>query len=257
MFAHRFEAELVFYHAYNYTSAEALFAPSDVLEGIHNERSETAVKRFQDYQQSVRERCGERVKTDLLIEPGFAVDGILRSAEELNAGLIVMGTTGAGNIATKLLGSVTTSVINRANCPVLAVPVKAGFKKVKRIAYATDFQEKDLRAVYTLADFARRLHAEVLSVHVTADRSSNRHLKLREHSEDLYWPEMEFNSFPLHIVEARDPLRGLSDFIREQKVDFLALMTRHNRAYFDAILRGSLTRDFALHAEIPILSLHG
>ncbi len=42
-------------------------------------------------------------------------------AEEIGAGLIVMGGTGQGGIRRALLGSVSESVIKQAHCPVLVV----------------------------------------------------------------------------------------------------------------------------------------
>jgi nucleotide-binding universal stress UspA family protein len=46
---------------------------------------------------------------------------ILRAAEALNVGLIVMGSRGLGAITRRLMGSVSDSVAHYAHCPVLLV----------------------------------------------------------------------------------------------------------------------------------------
>jgi nucleotide-binding universal stress UspA family protein len=46
---------------------------------------------------------------------------IVRVAEEIGAGLIVMGSRGLGGIRRALMGSVSDSVIRHAHCPVLVV----------------------------------------------------------------------------------------------------------------------------------------
>jgi nucleotide-binding universal stress UspA family protein len=46
---------------------------------------------------------------------------ILRLAEEIDAGLIVMGSKGLGEIEEALLGTVADSVVRHAHCPVLVV----------------------------------------------------------------------------------------------------------------------------------------
>jgi nucleotide-binding universal stress UspA family protein len=46
---------------------------------------------------------------------------IIRVAEEIGAGLIVMGSRGLGGIRRALMGSVSDSVIRHAHCPVLVV----------------------------------------------------------------------------------------------------------------------------------------
>jgi nucleotide-binding universal stress UspA family protein len=46
---------------------------------------------------------------------------IVSLADEINAGLIVMGSRGRGGIRRALLGSVSDSVVRHAHCPVLVV----------------------------------------------------------------------------------------------------------------------------------------
>ena len=46
---------------------------------------------------------------------------ILRVAEEIGAGLIVMGSRGRGGVRRALMGSVSDSVVRHAHCPVLVV----------------------------------------------------------------------------------------------------------------------------------------
>jgi nucleotide-binding universal stress UspA family protein len=52
---------------------------------------------------------------------GKAAPEIVVVAGEIDAGLIVMGSTGQGGIRRALLGSVSESVIKHAHCPVLVV----------------------------------------------------------------------------------------------------------------------------------------
>jgi len=46
---------------------------------------------------------------------------IVTLAEEIGAGLIVMGSRGVGGIRRALMGSVSDSVLQHAHCPVLVV----------------------------------------------------------------------------------------------------------------------------------------
>src|SRR4029453_11153216 len=57
---------------------------------------------------------------------GAAAAEIVDLAEEIGAGLIVMGSRGLGGIRRALMGSVSDSVVRHAHCPVLVVrPEKA------------------------------------------------------------------------------------------------------------------------------------
>ena len=52
---------------------------------------------------------------------GLPAAEILRLAEGLDVGLIVMGSRGLGGIRRALMGSVSDSVVRHAHCPVLVV----------------------------------------------------------------------------------------------------------------------------------------
>jgi nucleotide-binding universal stress UspA family protein len=49
-------------------------------------------------------------------------EAILREAAEFEADLIVLGRPRRGELATRLLGSVTMRVLRRSSCPVLVAP---------------------------------------------------------------------------------------------------------------------------------------
>jgi nucleotide-binding universal stress UspA family protein len=46
---------------------------------------------------------------------------IVGLAEELGAGIIVLGSRGLGPLRSALMGSVSTSVVHHAHCPVMVV----------------------------------------------------------------------------------------------------------------------------------------
>jgi nucleotide-binding universal stress UspA family protein len=93
------------YEAYE----EALSA----VEGAARETLETQVRRVAEAGGTVAEahlRMGERRD-----------QAIVRLAEEIGAGLIVMGSRGLGGVRRALMGSVSDSVVRHAHCPVMVV----------------------------------------------------------------------------------------------------------------------------------------
>jgi nucleotide-binding universal stress UspA family protein len=66
------------------------------------------------------EESGVTVKETHLLE-GRADEEIVELAEEIGAGLIVMGSRGHGRLRRTLLGSVSDAVVRHAHCPVTVV----------------------------------------------------------------------------------------------------------------------------------------
>jgi nucleotide-binding universal stress UspA family protein len=90
---------------------------------------------------------------------------IVGHAEEIGAGLIVMGSRGSGAIRRALTGSVSDSVVHHAHCPVLVVrggPVVFPTK----ILLASDGSEEANLAASTAADLSRSTGSELHAVSV-------------------------------------------------------------------------------------------
>ena len=67
------------------------------------------------------EAAGGTIITQAHLSTGEAAPEIVVVAEEIDAGLIVMGSRGQGSIRRALLGSVSESVVKHAHCAVLIV----------------------------------------------------------------------------------------------------------------------------------------
>lgn len=100
--------------------------------------------------------------------PGFEhhpSDDVVRVAEEIGAGLIVLGTRGRGGVRRALMGSVSDSVVRHAHCPVMMVRGEAVVFPNK-ILVATDRSEEAELAARTAADLAKSSGSELHVVHV-------------------------------------------------------------------------------------------
>jgi nucleotide-binding universal stress UspA family protein len=111
----------------------------------------------------VRSAGGTVVEAHLL--EGRTAPEIVALAEEIGAGLIVMGSRGRGGIRRALMGSVSDSVMRHAHCPVLVVrsePVSFPTK----ILLATDGSKDAELAIATAADLASSTGSELHVVSV-------------------------------------------------------------------------------------------
>jgi nucleotide-binding universal stress UspA family protein len=89
------------------------------LEDVLREHRRQAEEVLEQQVKSIEESGGAVNETHL--REGGAAEEIVELAEELGAGLIVMGSRGHGRLRRALLGSVTDAVIRHAHCPVTIV----------------------------------------------------------------------------------------------------------------------------------------
>jgi len=158
----RMNAELILFHACHInTFAYQLMTEETDEEFILDQAKKQLNQYCLDHSTELN-----AIKITQIVEYGLAVDAIKDVARRLNIDLIVMGTKGAGSLETKLIGSNTVRVIEKAEIPVLAIPEQSTFKAFKKIAYATDYRDPDTESISRLSEFASLFNAEIIVVHV-------------------------------------------------------------------------------------------
>jgi nucleotide-binding universal stress UspA family protein len=92
--------------------------PADFEDVLRKNRREA--KEMLEQQAKQMEAAGVTINETHLRE-GRAAEEIIQVAEEIGAGLIVMGSRGYGRLRRALLGSVSDAVVRHAHCPVTIV----------------------------------------------------------------------------------------------------------------------------------------
>ena len=90
-----------------------------LLEQLQRQFEQMSRRVLETEVEKVREAGGRVAQTHLRM--GKAAAEIVELAEELGAGLVVVGSRGLGGIRRALMGSVSDSVVRHAHCPVLVV----------------------------------------------------------------------------------------------------------------------------------------
>ena len=92
--------------------------PAEFEDVVSENRREA--KEMLEQQAKRIEQSGGTIK-ETYIREGRAAEEIVEVAEELGAGLIVMGSRGHGRLRRALMGSVSDAVVRHAHCPVTIV----------------------------------------------------------------------------------------------------------------------------------------
>ena len=92
------------------------FEPTDVEPA---QMARTAQELLDTVVEQIKAEGGKVVQAHLTM--GGAAEEIVNVAEEIGAGLIVLGSRGRGGLRRALMGSISDSVVHHAHCPVLVV----------------------------------------------------------------------------------------------------------------------------------------
>ena len=94
---------------------------SGVVQQSTYEAIERKARELLDEQVKKIEQSGGTIPQEVHLLRGHPDREIVHLAEEIGAGLIVMGSRGQGGVRRALMGSVSDSVVRQAHCPVLIV----------------------------------------------------------------------------------------------------------------------------------------
>jgi len=116
--AKKFDAAIVLLHAYQvpvypYPTSQAVTA-ADLVGHIEKGAREAL-------QTAVAQHTGSGVSITTVLHAGTAWEQILRTAKELDAGLIVIGSRGLRGLPRALLGSTAERVVRYAQVPVMTL----------------------------------------------------------------------------------------------------------------------------------------
>src|SRR5215208_6955517 len=135
----------------------------EVAEELRRQAQEILDEQVKKIEQSRGEVAQAHLRLAEHHHPGFEhhpSDDVVRVAEEIGAGLIVVGSRGRGGVRRALMGSVSDSVVRHAHCPVLVVR-GAPTTFPTKILVASDGSKDAELAATSAADLARSTGSEL------------------------------------------------------------------------------------------------
>lgn len=245
-------AELHFLHVYHYTMPSGMYVPDELKEALEVEMEEDAKKHLQKYTRQQVLELDKPVPVEHHLVYGFAQEQIVKIATEIDANMIVMGTTGASSALEKMIGSVTAAIMAEGPCPVLAIPDGYPYKPIKEITYASSFEDGETNVFEKLCYFVNTLKANMSCLHI---KKPSEDLKdpLIEAYDKYFMDQVSKRNLSYFLLEGDDVRSAIEHFLEINKTDVLAMLT-HRRSLLAKLLNPSLTRELAMKAQLPLLA---
>jgi nucleotide-binding universal stress UspA family protein len=173
--------------------------------------------------------------------------------ERIKPYAVIMGSQGTTATARLLFGGHTIHAMKRLEWPVITVPFYASFKYIRNIGFACDFDDvveyvpiEEIRLL--VKDFNAKLHV------------------LNTGNKDVLEPELVYESGLLqemvvdlnpayHFITNENVDEGIMDFAEKHQIDLLVIVPKRHSLLHNLVYK-SHTREFVLHSQIPVLSIH-
>lgn len=244
-------AEITLFHAVTVPVVVGDY-PSAVPVEIDTEPSQEEIDKYRDSLQEVLDHDEDKsVVLKTRVEVGFTVDTIMEAADDIDADMIVMGTTGASGLEKFFIGTNAASIIDRSEIPVLLIPENAKTEPLKDIVYATNFDPEDDIMMDTLLQFAKIFDSTIHCLHVSEKLGVEDKMNLDELEESSWHREMGVE-VKFRNIEGKDPLEALDKYIDENSIDLLVMLT-HRKTIMQKLFSRSVTKEMAFHTHIPLL----
>jgi len=192
-------------------------------------------------------------RIDFTCRPGTVPDVVKEIVNTKDAPLVVMGMSGAGALSRLFLGSNSRDMIENADFPLLLIPPETTYKRVKKIAFATDLNPHDLEIIYSLASFAKNFNAEILIAHITDEKyDAPKYQKKTDNFLSDVTCKANYDKIYYRHVKSMDVAHGL-DWICEHSFSDMIVMSHGKHNIIDAFFGGSYTQKLARHVNIPLM----
>lgn len=196
-----------------------------------------------------------KIELNCMVLKGKLCDTILKTADEISASYIVMGTSTIDNIKKWIIGTNALRIVTEAKCPVITLKQSPDSLPIKRIVLPMDIskesREKVAHAVHVAKLFNAELH--VISAYSTNDNSI--FIRLQNQQKQVV-QFIEKHDVPCiaHLLKVTDLVDGVLDYVEQNKIDLMIITTHQQLEIVNSFL-GSFAKSMMRGAHIPILSL--
>lgn len=193
------------------------------------------------------------VKLNFIFKSGSLVSTLGKIIEKEKINLVVMGTSGATNFEKKLWGSNTMNALRSLDIPILSIPKKAIFKRVKNIGFASALKDSDKPILANLLNFYDDNNLIIRVLYVI---KNDKNIEVEEQLIDkkiASW-ESEFRNEKLIFIKkiSDSVTKGIYQLIFDENIDIVVIAKR-DLSFIDSLFTHSLSEDLAKKMDFPLL----
>lgn len=189
---------------------------------------------------------------EAVVEVGVPGQVLVDLAEKQKADLIVIGAYGKGYEEGKFIGSTTQKVMRQANCPVLAVKKVMDGRAMKKMVFASLFNEASRPAFTRMKPLIKTIGASVYFLYINTPAKftdSARAEKLMR----SYAAGQEDLIIHRHIYNHEEAEKGIVAFAEEENAGIIGIASNVRKS--SASYQIGVTDTVLFKTDIPVLSV--
>jgi nucleotide-binding universal stress UspA family protein len=196
------------------------------------------------------------VRIEYVAEEGNSlVESIERYVRYNGINVVIMGITGATKLEQIFFGSNALNMARQGVCPVIIVPPKAQFKKIKNVMLLSDF--KNVKSTTPVAQIKQILDIFKPNLHIV-NVDSEHHVQLtEEYKRERDWMEKTFSDYKpeFYFIRMYDFLDATNSFTSDHNIDLIVTVPRKH-SFLAGLYKTSHTKKLAYHSHIPVAAIH-
>ncbi len=189
------------------------------------------------------------------LREGVPEDEILAYSRKEEPSLIIMGARSRNRKDDNLIGSVTAEVLEASKIPVLAISAGLEMKpeEIKRVAFFTNFDQKDLIAIDTVISFLKKDDLELVFMHATEKKEGWDEVMLAGIKVyfSKHYPKLKTE---YALLQKDHGIEHLQDYLSQSKIDLVALNTK-KRSLFARFFNQGIATKLLFNVDTPLLVL--
>lgn len=166
--------------------------------------------------------------------------------------LLVAAMHGAGNAERFIFGSKSKDFITHISCPVLLIPHNFKYRKINKMAFATDLNPNDIDLIELLTIYAKPFDAEILISHISADPDDTKY-QIESFLRDVTCKN-DYDKIYYRYLQGESIEDGILWLSENGQVDVLTMVHRPADGLAQ-LWQKSHTKQIAKQIKIPLLVL--
>ncbi|MGB6151306.1 MAG: universal stress protein [Pricia sp.] len=248
------DVETTFYLLHSYTPP--MYRPEYILQspgqvGLGDIYRESSEIQLEELKTKIEEEFNNRKHNFIPhAASNILVDEIVDTVENEKADLVIMGTQGATGAKEMVLGTHTVHVIQKATCPVIAVPAHFDYENPREILFPTDYEVHFKRGqLKQLLDIAKNHSGHVEVIHISSNYNLTEN-QIKNKQKLNYILAQTAHLF--HIIPNQEVMTSINNFLMEKRINLL-VMVKNKHTFLERLFIEPVIKKIGFHVTIPFM----